>query len=220
MALEDRVQTRIKDLIRESERLSVGDEDGQSVDEHRRGECSAWLTSALNVVHIVCQSPTSPYRQKADAVATKEWGYIIHVGVAELGAVLRNLLWDSDAGLLASVADQARAETFDDFLDHADAYVAQIRKNEAGVIAGVVFEDSLRRVCRKQLIPEKDVKLDLLISELTGRGRLSATKAKRARVAAHVRTKASHAQWEEFDMPDVEATIAFTRELIASHLDA
>ena len=124
MALEDRVQTRIKDLIRESERLSVGNENGQSVDEHRRGECSAWLTSALNIVHIVCQSPTSPYRQKADAVATKEWGYIIHVGVAELGAVLRNLLWDSDAGLLASVADQARAETFDDFLDHADAYVA------------------------------------------------------------------------------------------------
>lgn len=145
---------------------------------------------------------------------------MIHEGVAELGAVLRNLLWDADAGLLASVADQARAETFDDFLDHAEAYIAASRKNEAGVIAGVVFEDSLRRICRKLSIPEKDVKLDLLISELSSKGKLTAVKAKRARVAAHVRTKASHAQWHEFEISDVEATIALTRELIASSLDA
>ena len=220
MALEDRIRTRIEDLIRESDRLSVGGNYGQSVDESRRGQCSAWLTSAQNVVHIVCQSPTSPYRHKADAVVTKEWGYLIHKGVAELGAVLRNLLCDADAGLLTSVADQARAETFDDFLDHAEAYVAAARKSEAGVIAGVVFEDSLRRVCRKKAIPEKNVKLDQLISALTAKGSLSAVKAKRARVAAHVRTKASHAQWDEYDMSDVEATIAFTRELIASNLDA
>ncbi|TKB93293.1 MAG: hypothetical protein E8D40_04115 [Nitrospira sp.] len=220
MALEDRVRTRIEDLIRDSNRLSAGNDHGQSVDERRRGECSAWLTSAQNVVHIVCQSPTSPYRQKADAVVTKKWGYVIHDGVAELSAVLTNLLRDADAGLLALVADQARAETFDNFLDHAEAYIAELRKNEAGVIAGVVFEDSLRRVCRKQSIAEKGIKLDQLISELTAKGSLSAVKAKRARVAAHVRTKASHAQWDEFDISDVKATIAFSRELVASHLDA
>lgn len=219
MSLEERVRTRIEDLIRESDHLSVGNDHGQSVDERRRGECSAWLTSALNIVHIVCQSSASPYRQKADAVATKKWGYVIHEGVAEFSAVLRNLLRDADAGLLASVTDQARAETFDVFLDHAAAYVADSRKNEAGVIAGVVFEDSLRRVCRKQSVPEKNIKLDQLISELTTKGSLSPVKAKRARVAAHVRTKASHAQWDEFDMSDVEATIVFTRELITSSLD-
>lgn len=220
MALEDRVRKRIEDLIRDGDRLSDSNEHGQTVDERRRGECSAWLTSAQNVVHIVCQSPASPYRHKADAIVTSDWGYIIHEGVAELRAVLTNLLWDAEAGLLASVADQARAETFDDFLDHADAYIAESRKNEAGVIGGVVFEDSLRRVCRKHSIAEKGVKLDQLISELTAKGILSAVKAKRARVAAHVRTKASHAQWKEFEVSDIEATIAFTRELIASQLDA
>lgn len=220
MALEDRVRSRIEDLIRDSDRLAMGNHNGQSIEERQRGECSAWLTSAQNVVHLVCQSPTSPYRQKTDSVVTREWGYIIHEAVAELSAILRNLLWDANAGLLASVADQARAETFDDFLSHADAYLADSRKNEAGVIAGVVFEDTLRRVCRKQSTPEKDIKLDQLISELMSKGQLSAIKAKRARVAAHVRTKASHAQWDEFDISDVEATIAFTRELISLKLDA
>ena len=220
MRLEERIHQRIEQLIKEGELLSLGNENGQAVDAHRRGDCSAWLTSAQNIIHIVCPSPASPYHQKADTVLSKQWGYLIHNGVAELRAVLQSLLVDANAGLLASVADQARAETFDDFLDHASAYLAESRTNEAGVIAGVVFEDALRRICRKQAIVEKDVQLDQLISALSANGTISGVKAKRARSAAHVRTKASHAQWDEFDLSDVEATITFTREIIAAHLDA
>ena len=220
MAVEQQIRDRIWHLIQESHSLSIGNQNEQTVDPRRRGECSAWLTSAQNIVHIVCPATPSAYRQKADSIAARGWGYIIHEGVAELSAVLLNLLRDADAGALASVANQARAETFDDFLDHAVSYLSDSMKNEAGVISGVVFEDSLRRVCRKQALPEKGVKLDQLISELTSKGILNALKAKRARVAAHVRTKASHAQWDEFDAPDVKATIEFTRELINHHLNA
>jgi hypothetical protein len=115
-------------------------------------------------------------------------------------SLLSNLLADARAGLISSITDQARAEIFDDFLDHADAYAAENRKNEAGVIGGVVFEDTVRRLCRNRSIAEKDVKLDSLINALVKAGDLSDVKAKRARVAAHVRTKASHAQWDEFEM--------------------
>jgi hypothetical protein len=94
VSLEVRVRSRIDDLIRDSDRLSVGNEHGQSVDERRHGECSAWLTSAQNVVHIVCPIPASPYRDKADGIVATEWGYRIHEGVAEFGALLRGLLWD------------------------------------------------------------------------------------------------------------------------------
>ncbi len=137
-----------------------------------------------------------------------------------MAALLKGLVSDAKAGLISSIADHARAETFDDFLDHADFYANEGRKNEAGIIAGVVFEDSLRRFCRKLGEPEKGMKLDDLITTLTKRGELTAVKAKRARVAAHVRTKASHAQWEEFELNDVEAATEFAREFIASKLDA
>jgi len=177
------------------------------------------MASALNTFSLVCDSRDSPYRLRADQIAIKKYGWAIPNGVGELAALLRNLLIDAEAGLLTSVADRARAETFDDFLDHAEAYFADGRKSESGVIAGVVFEDTLRRICRRDGIVEKEVKLDALISELANRGELSAIKAKRARVAAHVRTKASHAQWDEFELTDVRATIEFTRELVASKLD-
>ena len=181
--------------------------------------CSAWLTAAQNLVHLICTDSNAPYRSKADRVALGDHGYMIHEGVGELAAVLSALQNDADSGLLASVADRARAETFDDFLDHADVYLKDSRKNEAGVIAGVVFEDTVRRVCRKSMIEENGRRLDELISDLSSQGQLSAIKAKRARVAAHVRTKATHAQWDEYELTDVRATIEFTRELIVSKLD-
>ena len=220
MAVEDAVKKRIEQLLEESNRLVVGDDsEGCAVDERQCHECSAWLASAQNAVHMVCDSLQTPYRIRADRIVNKEYGWVINNAVGEFAALLRNLLADAEAGLLSSVADRARAETFDDFLDHADAYFSDGRKNEAGVIAGVVFEDTLRRVCRKEEIAEKGQKLDAMISELSNRGELSAIKAKRARVAAHVRTKASHAQWDEFELEDVRATIEFTRELVAAKLD-
>lgn len=217
--LRDRIRNRIETLIAQAHDITwAATNDG--VDEEDRQRCSAWLTSAENVIHILLSSPSTPYRRKLDVILGKEHGYQIHYGVLEVRALLQSLLADMDAGLLGSITDQARAETFDDFLDHAEFYVQQGRKNEAGVISGVVFEDSLRQVCRKQDITEKDMKLDLLISQLTTNGTLTAVKAKRARVAAHVRTKASHAQWNEFEMGDVRETIAFTHEFISSNLDS
>lgn len=219
MSVEDKLRQRLVALIEESGKLSVGNQYGQCVEDTQRAQCSAWITAAHNAVHLVFSSPTAPYRAKADRVANGSHGFKIHEAVGELASVMRALLIDADAGLLASVANQARAETFDDFLDHAEAYYHESRKNEAGVVAGVVFEDTLRQVCRKEGIVEKGLKLDGLISELTGRGHLSGVKAKRARAAAHVRTKASHAQWDEYELDDVKATIEFARELISSKLE-
>lgn len=219
MSVETKVQERVQKLLEESSSLSIADNNGSVYDEEQRQDCSAWLASAQNAVHLICNSAQNPYRIKADKIANSEHGWIINAAVGELAALLKNLLFDAQAGMLTSVADQARAEAFDDFLDHAEAYFADGRKNESGVIAGVVFEDTLRRICRKEGIVEAGLKLDGLISELTNKGHLSAIKAKRARVAAHVRTKASHAQWDEFELADVRATIEFTRELITSKLE-
>jgi putative aminopeptidase FrvX len=84
----------------------------------------------------------------------------------------------------------------------------------AGVIAGVVFEDTIRRACTKYSIVEKGVQLELLIDQLSKAAQVPSVKTKRAKAAAGVRTKATHAQWDEFDKDDVEATIATTRAFV------
>lgn len=63
-----------------------------------------------------------------------------------IAAMLQSMLADVDAGLAATLANAIRAETFDNFLDHAVAYQKESRKNEAGVIAAVVFENTMRKI--------------------------------------------------------------------------
>jgi hypothetical protein len=128
-------------------------------------------------------------------------------------------LQDIDAGLLGDLGNQIRAETFDDFLDHAEFYQKEGRKQEAGVIAGVVFEDTVRQICRDKCgITDKDQKLEDLINTLKGRGVITGQQSKQAKVGSHVRTKATHAQWDEFDLEGVAATIQITKIFLREHL--
>ena len=219
MGIEESIAKRVRELVAEAERLRQGNQYGQASTEQQVQACRGWIAAAVNVVELIAPSANAAYRRDAERVRTHNYGYVIPGAVGELAELLKNLLKDAEAGLVSSVADHARAEVFDDFLDHAKSYLKNGRKNEAGVIAGVVFEDSLRRVCRKHGVDDKDRKLDDLISDLSKMDVITATKAKRARVAAHVRTKATHAQWDEFDNGDLTTTIEFTDELIATHLD-
>ena len=134
--------------------------------------------------------------------------------------MLEHLKGDIQEGLLTSIANRARAETFDNFLDHAQSYHDEGKKQESGVIAGVVFEDAVRRICTKHSILETGKKLDTLLSEIVKASIITPIKAKRARVAAHVRTKATHAQWNEFELDDVEDTIRITKDFIENHLES
>jgi hypothetical protein len=219
MTIEEAVSKRLQDLIDEAESLRRGDENGQANDEEQIQRCSGWLVSALNIVQILCPNESNAFRKRAERIAERSSGWAINNDVGEFAALLINLARDISAGLLTSIADRARAETFDEFLEHGRAYFGEQKKQEAGVICGVVFEDTVRRICRNYDIAEAGVNLDSLIGALTKIGVLTGTKAKRARVAADVRSKATHAQWDDYDIGDVSATIEITQELISVQLD-
>jgi len=176
--------------------------------------------STQNAVHRIASAPDAPYRTRVDAIAAEAHGWAVNQAVGQVREILRNLLEDARAGLLTSIANRARAEILDDFLDTSEHYLGNGRKNEAGIVAGVVFEDTVRRAARKHEIDEKDVKLDALISGLASLGLITGVQAKRARAAADVRTRATHAQWDEFDASDVGVAIDITHEIVAKLLDA
>lgn len=219
MEIEEKVRRKFEELLNTGDQLKHGDDYGQVRGETHRQDCIGWLASAQNIVHLVVTNPGDPYRASVDKVCSYKRGLRVQESVGEVSVILRLLLHDIDSGLLASIENQTRAFVFDDFLDHAKEYAKNKLSKEAGVIAGVVFEDTLRSICRNKGIAEKSNKLDSLIDELVKEGILTQLKAKRAKVAAHVRTKATHAQWDEFDLEDVNTTIDFTEELILKHLE-
>lgn len=219
MGIDSRIADRIANLIDEARSLSRGNEYDAVRSPQHEAQCRGWLSAAANIVEVLLPSPDSAYRRNLERVISRQHGYLINRAVAEAASILESLLEDARRGLIASIASQARAEVLDDFLDDAEAYLKKNGKDQAGVIAGAVFEDAIRRACRDRGLREAGSKLDVLIQDLVRSGVLSELKAKRARAAAGMRTSAAHARWEEFDHRDVATTIAFTREFIETQLD-
>jgi hypothetical protein len=220
MSVEEKIQNRITQLINDAIELGRHPtREDYEISQAQISECIGWLGAAQNIVELACPTPLNAYRTQLGRIMAGTMGSITHSRVQEAAALLSRLAIDLNEGLIASIVDQAAAETFDNFLDHADAYLGDGRKNEAGVIAGVVFEDTVRRIYRKNSASDAGKNLDDLISALAKSQVISATKAKRARTGAHVRTKATHAQWDEFDAEDVKETVRLTRQLLDDHLD-
>jgi hypothetical protein len=203
------VKERIEQLIAEAGEVSASDGYRQR----------AWLIAAQHAVRLVCPSTSDPYHVDTDRIVDNAVLPLPSYLVAQMAALMRRLLEEIELGLLTTIENRAIAVTFDDFLDHGAEYLKQDRKDEAAVIAGIVFEDTIRRICRVLEVTENGVPLDTLISELTKRDVLTALKAKHARFAAGLRTSAAHARWEEIQLGDVKPVIEFTRELMAAHLE-
>ena len=225
MSVEKTVVNRIKVLIEQGIPLSPVGKKGYGLLIDEEQAIAGWLTSAIHAVELTVGSSLTAYNKQCISVSAKYASSDMKGARAEsaksecVGAmvsILENLLADVEAGLISSLEDRIRAETFDDFLDHAEKYHKNGRK-ESGVIAGVVFEDTIRRIAQNNEIAVGH--LETTINDLVKKGVITATKAKRAKSAAHVRTKATHAEWDEFDLKDVNDTINFTRELIMAHLD-
>ena len=135
-------------------------------------------------------------------------------------SLLFGIKLDFEAGLLSKLEAQVTAQTFDDLLDHAEEYLSKRRKQPAGILTGVVFEDTIRQLCRRNNIFEMGSNLDLLLSELVKKGVLLPIDRADCTTAANLRTSATHARWEEFGEENVKSVLAFTRRLIREKLAA
>jgi hypothetical protein len=209
--LEVAIRRKIEDLVRRAPNLV----DNARQSTRTLSECEGWITEAVNVIELAIPIENNSYRRRIKEMETrKPIGAPQRVGY--MAASLRALLPDIDAGLIADFGNKVRAETFDDFLDHADAYLQEGDKPVAGVLAGVVFEDTIRRICRDKNITGDS--LVTLIHALARQQVITPQQSKQTEVAVHVRTKATHALWDEYDLDGVAATIQLTRTFLREHL--
>ena len=87
-----------------------------------------------------------PFRLTGSQLGLAALSFTVSEKVLSMAAILRSMLADVDAGLVSTLANAIRAEAFANFLDHAVEYQKKKYKNEAGVILGVVFEDTMRKI--------------------------------------------------------------------------
>jgi hypothetical protein len=209
--LDEAIRKKIEDLVRRAGSIA-----GSPRSTAQTAQAEGWITEALNVIELAIPIEQHAYRRRIRGIAEDNRGATYQVGY--IAECLRAFLPDIDARLIADFGNKVRAETFDDFLDHAETYHREGEKQAAGVLSGVVFEDTIRRICRDKNIPEKGENLEKLINALASKTVITGQQSKQAKVAAHVRNKATHAEWDEYDLDGVADTIQVTRAFLRDHL--
>ena len=218
MTPQEKIRSRLRELHESGNRLRVGNEYRQQLNEQHAHDCQGWLAAVQNLLHLFFGNIQHPYRLRIDSICAERRGLMIPTQVGDVTAILEQLNLDLDNDLIFSIENRVRATVFENFLEEASWYAKKKQIREAGVFAAAVFEDTIRSLSRKCGVEEEGVNTDKLISELTNKGVLTAVKAKRARASAGTRNSAMHAHWDDFDLDDVKSLISFTEELI-SRLD-
>jgi hypothetical protein len=137
--LDEAIRKKIEDLVCRAPDLA-----GISSGLSQEAQAAGWVTEAVNVIELGIPIENNAYRRRIREISEDDsWSTDKVRYIAEC---LRAFLPDIDAGLIANFGNKVRAETFDDFLDYAETYHREGEKQAAGLLAGVVLEDTIRRI--------------------------------------------------------------------------
>ncbi len=178
-----------------------------------------WLNSAANLIsHVV--SEDSYYAKECTIIFDNEQlkrGVPSH-SIQQTFGLLKSVKEEWGHGMLGQIEFNIAGATFDDFLDHAEEFHKGNKTIESSVLSSFVFEDTIKKICKKNGVETNGRKLDNLIDDLVKKDVLTQVKAKRAKSSAGVRNHALHAEWEKLDIKDIGAMIKNTREFIEEFL--
>ena len=179
----------------------------------------SWISSSANIIFLTVNQD-SYFHKECNKIVNDEnlnSGIPLHT-VRKLTGLLESLKSEIESGFLRQLEYIFTASAFDDFLDHAIQFHKSGKKIESSVLASVVFEDSIRKIAKKNSIEEAGNNLELIIDNLVKKGIFTPIKAKRIKSYSAIRNQALHAQWEEFDLSDVGQLNKGTRDIIETFL--
>ena len=114
---------------------------------------------------------------------------------------------------LHKVRDLLQAQVFESELEQAQELFRSNYQSAAAVIAGVVLETTLRRMCQDRTLSVG--KLDKMNADLAKAGVYNSVTQKRITALAAVRNSAAHGKPEEFNKDDVSAMIRGVERFVA-----
>jgi hypothetical protein len=220
MTIDEKIQNRLVELLKQGDavlatrRSPPANVIGPDSIDHQLA--FQWSTSAQSLLTRVFGPDSQHYKN-----------FTLHVGKDWLGfsdayraqGVLKAAQDDYANGQLVELRKLVEAEVFDDFLEQAEHLLSSGYYQPAGVIAGCVLEDGLRKLCGKRGIPITDrPKLDTMNAELAKAGVYNKLVQKRITTIADLRNKAAHGEWTAFGEEDVKEMVSAVRRFMEEFL--
>ena len=172
-----------------------------------------WKVKARNLLSKACGKESEHYRDFEKYEVGMVTNYVI---MNRLKAVFLAAKEDYEGGYLNSMRNLVQAEVFDNELEQASELHDAGYKLPAAVVAGVVLETTLRRMCTDRSIPIG--KLDKMNADLAKTGAYNSLVQKQITALAGIRNSAAHGHPEEFTDSDVANMVSQIRAFVSSQL--
>jgi hypothetical protein len=150
-----------------------------------------------------------------------------HVNPPHQLPVLKAIRDDFVNGFLDNLGEQIEAEIASDYMGQAEQLLSEGQSGKydhvpAAVLCGAILEHALRKLCAHQTPKIATVKpngqlltLDPLIVALKKADVIKQTEAAQLSSWAHIRNKAAHGEFDEFNRQQVEVMIVGVRGFLA-----
>lgn len=212
-----RYKKLLLELIKEFESVEFRDK-SMFVSSNCVFNCQILFSRSANLIENITSRDSFYFREaERIIIGSKRQGGIFKNEIQMLVGHLNALLNDLENGLLTNIEYVISAKRYFDFFDHAKYYIKQNKKMEASVIASSVFEDTIRKIGRKNEL--EFPKLDRLIDELRKADIISLTEMKKYKYFAGIRNEAMHANWDNIALDDVNGLIHGVEKSIAKYLE-
>ncbi len=179
-----------------------------------------WQTSVLSLLERVFGRRSSTFERLYQHVNAKLGSPNVDYAKRfdEQRAIFFSAKSEYEGGYLFDVQNLVRAEVFSDELEQAKHFLDRNHKVPAAVVAGVVLETTLRKLCDRHDELKPADNLNRMNDDLAKAAVYNKMRADQVRAWAKVRNSAAHGHPEEFDEGDVERMIDGVRDFVAAQL--
>jgi hypothetical protein len=190
----------------------INTQNGFEVDSEIFTNCK---TKARHLLALACGQDSIHFKDFVDK--EKGGSYLTsHDTLMQVRAVFEAAQEDFDGGYMNSVRNMVQAEVFSNELDQANELMKGGYTAAAAVIAGVVLETTMRRMCDDAGIEAGS--LNKMNADLTKASVYNLLVSKRITALADIRNSAAHGHTDKFTKSDVEDMLEKVGSFVADHM--
>ena len=225
--LDSRIITEIDSLVEAGTRLHQrASTSSNRIGGDELAEVAAWVTRLGQLIRNLYGEDSQHFDSYSRALSTNNF-YILHSDYYEhftqMLGVANAIKHDVSNDLLVNIKSMAQAEVFADFLEMGEYLLNEGYKDAAAVIIGSVLEDGLRKLCERASLPligssGKPLTIDPLNAQLAKAGVYSTLVQKQVTSWAHIRNRAAHGKYDEYNTEQVQMMLLFVQSFAGEHL--
>jgi hypothetical protein len=225
--LDTLIATEIDDLLNIGARLNQTLMAANAgLKSEQLSEASAWVTRLRQLIRRLYGEKSQHFESYSKSLSTNAF-YSLHSQhyrhFTQMLGVAQAVKHDISCGLLTNIKNIVHADVFADFLEMGEHLLEEGYKDAAAVIIGSVLEDTLRKLSERAGLPialpsGKALTIDPLNTQLAKENVYNKLVQKEITTWAHVRNKAAHGEYSEFNVDHVRSMLVFVQRFASEHL--